>query len=193
MNCEDFTYSAHEADYSARYAAGPDEALSLCTHGAYSAGPLPEAVIRFWMWMQLQLAGYFEKTAAPRSVSSEPSHITSEPSHIFQLPSADPSAPARAVRVNRSMLRKLRRLRRVHPPSYFNSPAYRLAGPRDDLSTGQYLELLIRLYGWNRVLTYRLGRIKRKSIGISRWRFRLKGRAVNLDMAVICNALLSPD
>ena len=186
MNCEDFTYSAHEADYSARYAAGPDEALSPSPHGAYSAGPLSEAVIRFWMWMQLQLSSYLEKAAMPRSPATEPSHI-------FQLPSSDASAPARTVRVNRSMMRKLLRLQRLYPPSYFEGPSLGDELKRLNLTMVQYIEYMIRCKKWSRVRVYGLGAVKSKSSGQAQERFRLRGRAINLEMAGRCNALLSPD
>ena len=39
----------------------------------------------------------------------------SQPSHIWHVPTAKLDAPHRAVRVNRSILRKLRRLQRLHP------------------------------------------------------------------------------
>lgn len=117
----------------------------------------------------------------------------SQPSHMWHVPSAAPNAPARAVRVNRSILRKLRRLERLYPPSYFDGPAYRPEGARPDLSESQYLEYMIRLHRWSRVRTHGLGLRRRDRMLRVIACLDLQGAAASLGLSGICHAPLTPD
>ena len=186
MNCETFTYSAHETDYSVASAAGPQEAHFYTPHGAVSAAPLSEAVIRFWMWMHMQFAAYLEKASAPRPLATEPSHI-------FEVPSSDVSAPRRAVRVNRSMMRKLRRLQRLHPPSYFDGPSMGDELKRLGFTMTQYMNYMVRRKKWSRVQVFGLGMRRRDFMGQAFTLLSLRGAAQNFAMADMCHAILEPD
>jgi len=185
MNCETFTYSAHETDYSVARAAGPYEALVPAPRGALSAAPVPLAVLKLLMWMRWYVSGVLETFAAPKLSASQPSHI-------FRLPSTNPAVPARCVRVNRSMLRKLRRIQRLRPQD-FDGTAYRPAGTRPDLSNSQYLEWMIRKYKWNRVRIHRLG--GRRSVALFKCLTarKFRGNSACVGRALLCHAPISPD
>ena len=193
MKFETLTYSAVPTDYSVANASVPTilgrlESLqgSVSPERALSAAPLSAGVLQFWMWMSLQISACLAKCSPARQA-------VSEPSHIWQVPSANSDAPERTVRVNRSMSRKLRRLQRLHPPSYFDGPAYRSAGERSDLSETQYLELIIRRYRWSRTQVYRLNPTRRDLMWQAvRWA-GLQGDALCLLKPATCLALLSPD
>ena len=138
------------------------------------------------MWIQWHLSGALE-------TFTQPKYIVTQPSHIWVAPSANPDAPVRAVRVNRSIMRKLRRLQRIHPPSFFDKPAYRPEGTREELSMSQYLEYMIRKNKWSRVRVHKLGLTRadlmQRSVGL----LCLQGDSAILAMAASCNAPMSPD
>ena len=182
MKCETLTYSARATDFSVACAAGPNEALITPPNGALSAAPISIVLLKFLMWMQC----HFRSVLGV--VASKPK-LAADPSHIFVIPNADGSKPARALRVNRSLARKLARLRRIRPASAFDGPAYRPEGTRPDLNETQYLEYMIRKHRWSRVRIHRLG---------LSWREVVKqSENAPCDMTfirtLICSAIIAPD
>lgn len=188
MTCETFTYSAHKTDYSVCCAAGPNEAPSAPPQGVFSAGPLSPLIVQLWMWMQCYVSGVITLGSG---LKLKP--MSSQPSHIFRLPSSGPCEPPRAVRVNRSMMRKLRRLQRLQPAIRFDGPAYRPIGTRPDLSDAQYLEYMIRRHKWNRVRIHGLGERRSVALFKSMTAKRLLGFATKLAAPLMCHAPISPD
>lgn len=193
MRCETFTYSAHETDYSVSGVSAPSRlgrsetsSAEELSRGSLSASPISIAMFKFWMWMQWHLSGALETLTAPK-------YVTAGPSHIWTVPSANPNAQVRAVRVNRSIMRKLRRLQRLHPPSYFDGPAYRPRGTREDLSENQYLEYMIRKHKWSRVRIYGLGLTRADLMQRSISLLCLQGNGTHFAMSAMCNAPISPD
>ena len=116
----------------------------------------------------------------------------STPQHIFIVPSADPDAPKAAVRVNRSILRKLRRLERLRPEA-FEEKDEPLPDFVKAFSTNQFLDYMIRTHNWCRVKVHNLGggtwnKLRRATAKLSG-----QDNSARLNMAVLCNAILTPD
>ena len=116
----------------------------------------------------------------------------STPKNIFVVPSADPAAPKGAVRVNRSILRKLRRLERLKPEVFLEKD-----DPLPDFvktfSPLQFLDYMIRTQNWVRVKMFGLGETLGER-GLRRARaLGLQGDWASLNMAAPCNAILAPD
>lgn len=158
--------------------------------GEAVSAPLSVAILQFWMWMSLQVSACLELTTS--LAKSALPKLASKPSHIFVLPSADPSAPQQAVRVNRSIMRKLRRLERLRPDVFLKKPEPLPDWVRD-LSPTQYLEYLIRVHRWSRVRSYRLGAKWRDKLRHAVEGLVLQGDAGSLRWALTCNALITPD
>lgn len=162
-----------------------DSNKSKCDLSAQnSSAPLSSVMLRFWFWMQMQFGALLATPAR---------ELCSEPSHIFQVPSADPEAPPRAVRVNRSMMRRLKRLQRLRPPSSFDGPTMGDELRRLGLTMAQYIEYMIRRKKWSRVAVHRLGLSR---IALMWWAVNnaaLQGDGRSLLRAMACNARIEPD
>ena len=104
----------------------------------------------------MQISALRDKTAreGAREGSSTPAQST--PTHIVHIPSSEPDAPRKAVRVNRAMMRRLRRLVRLRGASYFDGPSVGDECRRLGLTLRQYQDYLIRCQGYSRVRVYGL-------------------------------------
>ena len=136
--------------------------------------------------MSLQVIGCLAKYGLQERISD------STPSHIFVLPNANPDAPQRTVRVNRSILRKLRRLERLRPEAFLETPEPQLDWVKA-LSPAQYLDYMIRTQKWCRVKVHRLDETLRDRLRRVIRTLSLQGNDICLSMAMNCQALLSPD
>ena len=182
-----FSYSGVELSPARNISASEesDSNKSKCDLSAQnSSAPLSSVMLRFWLWMQMHFG----------ALRASPARETcSEPSHIFHVPSADPEAPPRAVRVNRSMMRRLKRLQRLRPPSSFDGPTMGDELRRLGLTMAQYIEYMIRRKKWSRVAVHRLG-LSRIAL---MWRAvnnaALQGDGRSLLRAMACNARIEPD
>ena len=162
-----------------------DSNKSKCDLSAQnSSAPLSSVMLRFWFWMQMQF-GALRATPARE--------ICSEPSHIFHVPSADPEAPPRAVRVNRSMMRRLKRLQRLRPPSSFDGPTMGDELRRLGLTLAQYIDYMIRRKKWSRVAVHRLGLSRIALMWQAVNDAALQGDGRSLLRAMACNARIEPD
>jgi len=141
-------------------------------------------MLRFWVWMQMQFSALRDKAAR---------EVCSMPSHIVHMPSSNPDAPRKAVRVNRAIMRRLRRLLRLREASYFDGPSVSDECARLGLTLRQYREYLIRCQGYSRVRVYGLGWGRLAMVLRSIFCSVLQGDAASLMRAGVCAARLSPD
>ena len=150
-------------------------------------------MLRFWFWMQIQLSALRDKAGREpaREGGSPPPQST--PTHIVHTPSSEPDAPRKAVRVNRAMMRRLRRLIRLRGASYFDGPSVAGECKRLGLTLRQYQDYLIRCQGYSRVQMHGLGLGRRARMVRSIFCGLLQGDAASLMRAGICAARLSPD
>jgi len=141
----------------------------------------------------MQISALRDKTAreGAREGSSTPAQST--PTHIVHIPSSEPDAPRKAVRVNRAMMRRLRRLLRLREASYFDGPSVSDECARLGLTLRQYREYLIRCQGYSRVRVYGLGWGRLAMVLRSIFCSVLQGDAASLMRAGVCAARLSPD
>ena len=162
---------------------------TLNLSGQNTSGPLSAAMLRFWFWMQMHLSALRDKPG--REGGSPPPQST--PTHIVHIPSSEPDAPHKAVRVNRAMMRRLRRLVRLRGASYFDGPSVADECKRLGLTLRQYQDYLIRCQGYSRVQMHGLGwgRLVRMMRAI--FCRLLQGDAASLMRAELCAARLSPD
>ena len=183
---EALTYAAHETDYSVRASAPGISGRSTSPQGELSAAPISEAFLKLWMWMSLQVMGCLGKCGLQKAIPD------STPQHIFVVPSNNPDAPQGAVCVNRSILRKLRRLERLRPESFYEkgvpNPAWVKA-----LSPNQFLDYMIRVHKWCRVKVHRLGGGTWNKLRRATAKLGLQMDLVSVPLATKCQALLSPD
>ena len=119
--------------------------------------------------------------------------VCSMPSHIVHMPSTNPDAPRKAVRVNRAIMRRLRRLLRLREASYFDGPSVSDECARLSLTLRQYREYLIRCQGYSRVQMHGLGWGRHARMLRAILCGLLQGDAASLMRADICAARLSPD
>ncbi len=119
--------------------------------------------------------------------------VCSTPSHIVHIPASEPDAPRKAVRVNRAMMRRLRRLVRLHGESYFDGPSVADECERLGLNLRQYQDYLIRCQGYSRVQIYGLGWGRHRRFMRALICAALQGDAASLVRKAICAARLSPD
>jgi len=167
-------------------------ALNLAEHnlsGSNLSGPLSAAMLRFWFWVQMQLSALRDKPA--REGGSTP--VQSTPTHIVHIPSSEPDAPRKAVRVNRAMMRRLKRLVRLRGASYFDGPSVGDECKRLGLTLRQYQDYLIRRMGYSRLRMHGLGLGRHARVLRSIFCGLLQGDAASLMRAGIYAARLSPD
>jgi len=146
-------------------------------------------MLRFWFWMQIQLSALWDKPA--RELGSTPHQST--PTHIIHIPSTEPDAPRKAVRVNRAIMRRLTRLVRLRGASYFDGPSIADECKRLGLTLRQYQDYLIRCMGYSRVQMHGLGWGRRAMLLQSVFCRGLQGDTASLMRAGLCAARLSPD
>lgn len=163
-------------------AAAFSPALNISETG--SSGPLSAVMLRFWLWVQMQFGALHPRPARK---------VCSTPSHIFHLPTSEPGAPQKSVRVNRAMMRRLRRLMRLRGASYFEGPSVSAECARLGLTLRQYRDYMIRCRGYSRVRIYGLGLGRRAMMLRSIFCGLLQGDAASLRRSAICGARLSPD
>lgn len=161
--------------------SGSPAALSPASN---SSKPLSAAMVRFWFWMQMRFSALRDKAAR---------EVCSMPSHIVHMPSTNPDAPRKAVRVNRAIMRRLRRLLRLREASYFDGPSVSDECARLSLTLRQYREYLIRCQGYSRVQMHGLGWGRHARMLRAILCGLLQGDAASLMRADICAARLSPD
>lgn len=149
-----------------------------------SSGSLSAAMLRFWLWVQMQFGALRPRPAR---------EVCSTPSHIFHLPTSEPGAPQKSVRVNRAMMRRLRRLMRLRGASYFDGPSVGAECARLGLTLRQYREYMIRCRGYSRVRIFGLGLGRRAMVLRSIFYGLLQGDAASLQRPAMCGPRLSPD
>jgi len=149
-----------------------------------SSGPLSAAMLRFWFWVQMQFGALRPRPARK---------VCSTPSHLFHLPTSEPGAPQKSVRVNRAMMRRLKRLLRLRGASYFEGPSVGAECARLGLTLRQYREHLIRCMGYSRVRLFGLGWGRRARVLWSIFCGLLQGDAASLLRPGMSGARLSPD
>ena len=186
---ETLTYLAHETDYSVR--ASAPAILGRPTYSSEFGGeavsaPVSNAFLQFWMWMSLQviecLAKYRPQKAIPEST----------PSHIFIVPGKTPDAPRGSVRVNRSIMRKLRRLKRLRPEAFQEKDEI-LPDWVKALSPNQFLDYMIRARKWCRVKVHRLGGGTWNKLRRAAARIGMRSGLARQSKTAPCNAILTPD
>ena len=187
---ETLTYSAGDYPASAPAISGRSTPSS---GGELSAAPLSKALLSFWIWMRFHVVGCFAKPALRKTIPD------STPGHIFVVPSVNPDAPQAAVRVNRAILRKLRRLERLRP-EVFTQKADLLPKWVKNLTPGQFMDYMIRTQNWCRVRCFGLSRCRGRSRRRRRRVFKARRSqphavylALYLGRAASCQALLAPD
>ena len=199
MKCEEFTYSAHETDYSVSRGAGPQAARCLGAPLEASPGALaparnshilPDAVFRMWAWMQLYLRSYGS------TLASYAAGVTQTPPRSIFVQTANNDAPPIQINLNRKMLRRMRRRARLKPTGrsmrHYNLTQYQ-AEKEPPLCPRTYREYMIRVYRCSRPLIYGLC----GSLGDHRRRVMmavgLQGNGASLQRTMSCNALITPD
>lgn len=145
-----------------------------------TSAPMSAAILRFWLWMQMQFG-----VLRPRPARK----VCSTPSHIFHLPTSEPGAPQKSVRVNRAMMRLIR----LRGASYFEGPSVGAECARLGLTLRQYRDYMIRCRGYSRVRLFSLGLGRRAMVLRSIFCVSLRGDAASLRRAGVCGARLSPD
>lgn len=196
MKCETLTYSAYAAGYSVVCRPAPSimGRSSLASAGEPSdgggvssalPGPLSHAMLRLWLWAHFQISGCVEK--AKDSIAAALVR-----SRIFELPCSDPEAIPTCIKVNRSMLRKLKRLERLGRAQAFETLPHEMAAV-EGLSPTQYLEYMIRHQTWSRAKVYGLGPSLREKIRAAMTATALRGSADHLARLEHCAAPISPD
>ena len=186
---ETLTYSAHETDYSVRASApailGRFTSSSGLNGEAVSA-PVSHAFLRLWMWMSLQLIECLAKYRPQKAIQE------STPSHIFIVPGKTPDAPRGSVRVNRSIMRTLRRLERLRPEAFQEKDEI-LPDWVKALSPNQFLDYMIRARKWCRVKVHRLGGGTWNKLRRAAARIGMQSGPARQSKAALCNAILTPD
>ena len=189
MKFETLTYLAHETDYSVRASApailGRFTSSSEFGGEAVSA-PVSNTFLQLWMWMSWQLIECLAKYRPQKAIQE------STPSHIFIVPGKTPDAPRGSVRVNRSIMRKLRRLERLRPEAFHEKDEI-LPDWVKALSPNQFLDYMIRARKWCRVRVHRLGGGTWNKLRRSAARLSVQGSPARQSKAPPCNAILTPD
>ena len=116
----------------------------------------------------------------------------STPKHIFIIPGATPDTPRGAVRVNRALLRRLRRRERLRPEA-FQEKDEPLPEWTQALSPTQFLDYMIRAHKWCRVRIHRLGKGTWNRLRRVTARLSGQGSLARQSKAAHCNAILTPD
>ena len=166
---------------------------ALNLSGQNTSGPLSAAMLRFWVWMQMQISALRDKPGREPAREGGSTPVQSTPTHIVHIPSSEPDAPRKAVRVNRAMMRRLRRLVRLRGASYFDGPSVGDECRRLGLTLRQYQDYLIRCQGYSRVKMHGLGWDRGARMMRSIFCGLLQGDAASLMRAGLCGARLSPD
>ena len=185
---ETLTFSAacFERGVSAPSILGRSSYISAAALSAApkTSAPISAAILRFWLWMQMQFG-----VLRPRPARK----VCSTPSHTFHLPTSEPGASQKSVRVNRAMMRRLKRLIRLRGASYFEGPSVGAGCARLGLTLRQYRDYMIRCRGYSRVRLFSLGLGRRAMMLRSIFCVSLRGDAASLRRAGVCGARLSPD
>ena len=183
---ETLTYAAHETDCSVRASAPEIMGRSTPPQGGSSPTPLSGAFLQLWLWMSLQVMGCLAMCGLQRRIPD------STPQHIFVVPSADPDTPKGAIRVNRSILRKLRRLERLKPEVFLEKDE-----PLPDFvkafSPTQFLDYMIRTKNWSRVRVHNLRKGTWNKLRRAVVRLGLQAGLAGSSDTATCNAILTPD
>ena len=182
---ETLTYSAHETDYSVRASAPAISGRSDLNVEAVSA-PISNAFLQFWMWMSFQVIECLVKCRPQKPIPD------STPTHVFIIPSASPDAPRGSVRVNRSIMRKLRRLERLRLEA-FQDKSEPLPDWVKALSPNQFLDYMIRARKWCRVKVHRLGGGTWNKLRRAAAKIGMRSGLARQSKAALCNAILTPD
>ena len=218
MTFETLTYQTQSTDFSVSCVSGPQEARQKDPQGApkgepqeepsaaLPAGPsnrlMADMAMRFWLWMSKCLGECLAQclSARPLRGASRGQHIILWPPlerlagpDAFAAPDCQ-TAPACALRVNRSLARRLRRLaRRCRGEDRFNLLRFQQNSDISHLSPGQYLEWMIRVYRWGRTRLYGLNMASRELRHRAVRDGRLQGAVSAFGKAGLCAAPLSPD
>ena len=187
MKCETLTYKAASIEDAA--SAPSILGRSAPSKGRGRAMGLSLAAMQIWLWLNFRLS-----VSLSKYVSS--AQCVRPRVKVWCLPGDDMSGPTQIVRLNRHILRKLRRLARRRGLARFED-GFCEQGDSDialqELSPGQFAEYMIRKEGMSRTHLYRLGlshaeRVLRNVFGLT-----LRGSDIALRRALSCAALLSPD
>ena len=149
-----------------------------------SSSSLTDGLAAFLLWV----AAYFQGCLAslPRMVSAPQYPTVPESVTVMDAALEGSSEPLIKVRMNRALSRRMRWL--IKRGRVQRSGRLRIcsaaAEARCNLTPSQFIEYNIRVNGLSRVLAYGLnhgGRIQNK------------GSVLSLGLALLCNALLTPD
>ena len=153
-------------------------------HGTGPSKFGPNIAAQIWLLLSFQLLTYFSSLANRPMTQCQP-----QPRLVRHYGSDD--GPCRAVRLNRSLKRKLKRMQRR---GLIGPATLREEDPEmDDLSPTQLVERMIRARQWSRVKVYRLGFGRRDLRRIAVMWAGLQGCAASLAKGMMCLAPLSPD
>ena len=135
---------------------------------------------QIWLMLSFQIFAYF-------------SFVTKRlPKPRFVMQYGDDEGPMRAVRLNRSLKRKLARMQRR---GLVGSPHLRAEESQfeDALSPTQFLEHMIRTRNWSRVRVYHLGLTRKDRRRIAVIWADLQGCRKAIAESLMCRAPLCPD
>lgn len=183
MKCETITYKTQPAEISAECVSGPQEARCLeASLKACRAAHFSETMRYLWAWMSAYFSGLMSEISCGAGVFKNPRTV-------IYVATGDADAPLAMVKLNRSILRRLRRLTRhgvpIDPAHSFDLTAYQTEPCPSE--SGAYCEYMIRVYRIGRTAIYGLNTRRRDMM-----RMNLRREPKVLPMAV-CNAPLSPD
>lgn len=184
---EALTYQAQPTDFSVGCVSGPQVARPTSPQGVVGPASIFDLAVAFWTWM----GGYvmYCLSALPKREASLGQHIVLWPSPKGY------AAPICALRVSRSLARRLRRLRTrgYDDEDDFNLLRYQKSTKTDHLSPTQYLEWMIRIYRWGRTKIYGLNLGRAELLWLAVSAATLQGPMGCLQKSISCAAPLSPD
>ena len=202
VGCVSGPQEARQKDPQGETQEEPQEESSAALPMGLPNGLMADMAMRFWLWMSECLGQCFAQylTACPLRGGSRGQHIILWPP-LERLARPDASAapdcqtaPLCALRVNRSLARRLRRLaRRGRGEDRFNLLRFQQNSDISHLSPGQYLEWMIRVYRWGRTRLYGLNMARRELRHRAVRDGRLQGAVSAFGKAGLCAAPLSPD
>ena len=187
---ETLTYQAPVADFSVECASGPQEARDLEPEMAPKTTACParisDVVLSFWLWMSGYVAScLFGLSLRDKSLGQQ---------IVFWPVLRDGSETLCALRVSRSIARRLRRLARRGPRQEgFSLLGFQASSNTDHLSPAQCLEWLIRVYRIGRTRVYGLNATRRDLMRRAVKGAELQGDALCLGKGALCAAPLCPD
>ena len=196
MKFETLTYQASPADL-AGWGSGPETARQISPQGAVGPARFSDEaspnitplkiVMNFWLWM----SGYVIEF-----LSTLPKRDKSLGQHVVLWPSPEEiDAPLCAIRLNRALARRLRRLARLgrKDDNDFNLLRFQENKDAGHLSPTQHMEWIIRVYRLGRTRVYGLNATRHDLMWAAMEDLGLQGTGACLSKALPSSAPLSPD